>query len=40
MGLYFLSSAGPTCLAMNQSGQEAQESVEGSSSLFHLDSVV
>ena len=40
VGLSFLSLAGPTCLAKNQSGQEAQVSVEGSSSLLLLDSVV
>ena len=40
MDLFFLSSIGPTCLARNQSGQEAQESVEDSSSLPHLDSVM
>ena len=40
VGLSFLSSVGPTCLARNQSGQEAQESVEDSSSLPLLDSVV
>ena len=40
MGLSFLSAAGPSCLARNQSGQEAQENLEGCSSLPLLDSVV
>ena len=40
IGLSFLSAAGPSSLARNKSGQEAQESLEGCSSLPLLDSVV
>ena len=40
MGHSFLSATGPSCLARNHSGQEAQESLEGYSSLPLLDSVV
>ena len=40
MGLSFLSAAGPSSLARNQSGQEAQESLEGCSFLPLLESVV
>ena len=40
MGLPFLSATSPSSLARNESGQEAQESLEGCASVPLLGSVV